>query len=254
MVRTIFVLSVVILGAMVVTFVGVRASDWLVTPAVCPEDMVVVTAVPGVTCVDTYEASPDSSCPHALTENPQQTVGNLAVPTCLAKAEENTIPWRFVTREEARQLCARSQKRLPTSQEWYEIMVATDMTDCVLDESSALSSGDRPGCKTPGGVFDGVGNVWEWVSEDVVEGEYNNRLLPKDGYVTAVDATGVAIETSELPDDGFDGDYVRTSNSGLFGMVRGGFYRSGEDGGIYALQANIAPTFSSAGIGFRCVK
>ncbi len=252
--RTTFVLTVVILGAMVVTFVGVRASDWLVTPAVCPDDMVVVDSVPGVTCVDRYEAGPDSSCPHALTENPQQTAGNLAVPTCLAKADENTVPWRFVAREEARQLCARSQKRLPTSQEWYEMMVATDMTNCVLDESSALPAGERQTCKTPVGVYDGVGNVWEWVSDDVVDGVYNNRLLPKDGYVTAVDATGVVVETNETANSSFGGDYVRTSSSGLFGMVRGGFYQSGEDGGIYALQANIAPTFSSAGIGFRCVK
>lgn len=36
-------------------------------------------------------------------------------------------------------------------------------------------------------------------------------------------------------------------------MMRGGFYRSGEDGGIYSIHADIEPTFSSGAIGFRCV-
>jgi hypothetical protein len=79
-------------------------------------------------------------------------------------------------------------------------------------------------------------------------------MLPVSGYVLSVDSSGVASQTGTTTSDLFGSDYARFPESGVFGMVRGGFYGSGEDGGIYALQANIAPTFASAGIGFRCVR
>jgi hypothetical protein len=37
-------------------------------------------------------------------------------------------------------------------------------------------------------------------------------------------------------------------------MIRGGFYSSGEDAGLYTINASIPTSFATQGIGFRCVQ
>jgi formylglycine-generating enzyme required for sulfatase activity len=104
-------------------------------------------------------------------------------------------------------------------------------------------------------MHDAVGNVWEWTSDDVIDGGYNDRTLPNAGYVREVDAGGVATETQlELPEPNFYDDYIWSNQSEVYGLLRGGFYGSGNDGGVFAVQAMTKPSFTGAAIGFRCAQ
>jgi hypothetical protein len=246
----------VIVVASILTTLGIKASDTMTaSDALCPVDMMPVEAVPGVTCVDAFEAVPGSSCPHHVVANPQSTKGNIAIATCIPEGDRNIAePWRFVTREDARVLCARVGKRLPTAKEWYEISLSVPVETCVFSAEQPHTSGVVSDCVSVSTVHNLPGNVWEWVNDDVIEGMYNGRKLPETGYVAAVDDCGVVSLSSSTPVADFGMDYAWTTASGIMGMVRGGFYRSGEDGGLYAVQTNVPPTFASAGIGFRCVR
>ncbi len=252
--KRLLVLAVVVVGATFATTLAIQATDYLTAAdSLCPVDMVPVEAVPGVLCVDRSEARATASCLHLTPDSPQATKGNLALATCEATGDGAGEPWRFIAREEAASMCARSGKRLPTAGEWYAIALASDTSGCVFDATRPVPAGETT-CTTPTGVAHLPGNVWEWVSDDVIDAIWNGRTVPSSGYVASVDSSGIASQTSTTTSDQFGADYARFSKSGVFGMVRGGFYGSGEDGGIYALQANIAPTFASAGIGFRCVR
>ncbi len=99
-----------------------------------------------------------------------------------------------------------------------------------------------------------VGNVWEWVDETVTNRSFNERELPMEGYVTEVDASGVAITTDAVKGSELYGDdYFWSKDEGTFGMIRGGFYGSGKDAGLYTTNASVPTSFATQGVGFRCV-
>ena len=79
-------------------------------------------------------------------------------------------------------------------------------------------------------------------------------LLPEEGYVTSVDAQGLAITSATTPDDMYGRDYVWSKTEGVFGMIRGGFYGSNQDAGLYTVNASVQTNFATQGVGFRCVK
>lgn len=264
-----FKVSLVIFGAVIITALGIDAADTLrgsegtllsqvisTGAGGCPKGMVSVEAVPGVTCVDAYEASPSVECPST---NPDQLVAsmrNVEQPACQAESKQEALPWRFVTRDQAMQLCARGGKRLPTSEEWYALSLgmANVEGNCNIDSGNVAVTGSYNACIAPSGVYDLVGNVWEWVSDDVIDGVYNNTTLPSSGYVAQVDKTGVATESSKEPQELFGKDYFWSMQEGAFGIIRGGYYASESDGGVYTVHADTRPTTASVGIGFRCVK
>jgi len=206
-------------------------------------------------CVDTYEASPGEDCPHQDPNNVIASQENVSTGSCQPVTQPDAAPWRFVSYTDAQQLCARVGKRLPNNDEWYRAVsgIAAD-APCVLGGQGSPEPTGTANCVSPLGAHDLIGNVWEWVDAEVVEGVYNDRTLPLDGYVTAVDGDGVVSETSQRPQSDFGEDYAWTSTDGVTGMIRGGFYGSGTDGGIFSLNSSIATNFRATGIGFRCVR
>ncbi len=260
--------TLVIIGAVVITALGIDASDTFNgstdtllsqvirgKEGVCPSGMIATDIVAGVRCVDAYEASPGQKCP---TQNPEQmlaTQNNMSAQECVSQSASGMLPWRFVTRDQAMQLCARSGKRLPTSEEWYALSLSTVQNEeaCNVRSGNAAKTGAYADCTAGGTVYDLVGNVWEWVSGDVVNGFYNDVTLPQSGFVSQVSSQGTVISVTGDAQDLFGKDYFWSRHDGTYGIIRGGYYDSASDAGIYTMHADTAPTTASAGVGFRCV-
>jgi formylglycine-generating enzyme required for sulfatase activity len=259
----------IIFGALVVTTLGISATDSLQgnsgsllgllatsEEGVCPADMVHVPTAATFTCIDRFEASPAPTCPIAAPGSQTETQQNLNESTCSSVALEAVTPWTFVAREQAAALCARSGKRLPTAEEWYTAAIGTPDTAsaCNVSQSGVWNTGSNQACVAATGIVDAVGNVWEWVSDDVRNGVLGTVPLPTEGYVQQVDATGLPSVTGTAPHEQFAGDYFWSSPAGVYGLLRGGYYGNETDAGVFATQAKTAPTAATVAIGFRCVR
>ncbi|MCA9365856.1 SUMF1/EgtB/PvdO family nonheme iron enzyme [Candidatus Kaiserbacteria bacterium] len=260
----------VVFGAVVITALGIDAADTISgsrstllgqlvssQTGACPSGMVEVKMATTFSCVDKYESSPSTNCFIKDIQNEAEAKTNLGNENCSSDSLEKAKPWRFVTREQAQLLCYRSGKRLPTAAEWYQIALGTpDETEvCNVDDTSVIAGRNDSQCVSAVGAVNTIGNVWEWVSDDVINGIYNNREIPKSGYVTQVDSDGVAIVTEIEPEnDQFGEDYFWSESDGNFGVLKGGFFGSQSDAGIYATHMQTVPTMFGVAIGFRCVQ
>lgn len=253
--------------AVVLSTLGIQASDTLrgfdtsLTGLVsesqgpCGDGAVQMLLGSHALCIDAYEAAASDSCPH---ENPQsqvETQDNMNESSCLAVSGEGLQPWRYVGLTQAQQLCGRAGKRLPTNEEWYKMASGlADQSSCIVEKRGAPALTGESNCVTPAGVYDVVGNVWEWIDEEIVNGTYNSRELPESGYVSLVDSDGVVVETSPSAYPEFGADYAWTKSEGVYGVIRGGFYGSDDDAGIFAQNLAVPLDFRTAGVGFRCVR
>lgn len=259
----------VIVLAAVLTALGIDASDTLSGSkntllgqlisskenSLCPEGMIQVPSALTFTCADMYEASADEACPYPNPSNELESKANTEVQNCSALSVKGAEPWRFVTREQASLACARAGKRLPKSSEWYMLAVGTSESEkaCNTETAGGQKTGQSEACVSAVGARDAIGNLWEWTSDDVIDGVYEGRKLPLDGYVAQVDAGGMATRVSDTASDLFYSDYFWSTPEGAFGILRGGFFGSRSDAGVYAAHARTVPTSFGTAIGFRCV-
>ena len=257
----------VTVGIVLLTSLAINASDSLtgnggnflaqlvgIEQSVCPTGMVHVPAALTFSCVDEYEATPNKDCPVSLTASQLDTDINLGQNTCMAASQSELQPWRHVTREQAVVLCTRAGKRLPSAAEWYQAALGTEAGVCNVSSGEVATGEQFAECRSAVGIKNAVGNVWEWVSDDVIDGMYQGRSLPATGYVAQVDAGGVATVTGENLTDEMLGGYFWSKGEGAFGIIRGGFYGSKADASSYTMHAYTVPTFRGAAVGFRCVK
>jgi len=258
--------SLVVVGAIVFSTVAIQASDIvrsidgnmvglaLDNGSICGPGATEVYLGSGALCVDLYEAAASKDCADADPDNETQTQNNVNDVACHAVSEEGREPWRYVSLPQAQQLCARTGKRLPNNDEWYALVSAMgDQTSCNTTGPGVRATGAQQ-CTTYAGVYDMVGNLWEWVDGQVVDGQYNDRPVPGSGYVQLVDADGVVLETGTKEREEYGGDYATTDSVGIYGMVRGGFYGSEEDAGLYAQNLSVPLNLKAPGVGFRCVR
>lgn len=255
----------VVFGAIGVSALGLFASDGLrgidrdlvaltgSSSAVCPQGMVEFKHQGNTLCVDMYEAAPSDGCPHPDPRNVIETETNITNAECYAASVPEATPWRFVSLPQAQRLCADAGKRLPSSAEWYRVALGTESESCVVDHSTPAQTGTSE-CRSAAGVYDMVGNLWEWTDEQVNGNTFDGRTLPAEGYVGEVDVSGVAIQTQNEANELYGADYFWSKEEGVFGMIRGGFYGSGSDAGLYTVNASVSTSFASPGVGFRCVK
>lgn len=205
----------------------------------------------GIWCVDMFPASPSLGCLHQNPRAPLHTAENLAVSNCFPESQEGVLPWSFVNREQAEQLCGRVGKSLLPGQVWYQAALGTPSESCNVSSNMARINATSE-CRSEVGVFDMVGNVWEFVSETAKEQTVAGSPLPASGYVAMVDEYGWPRSSTSTPQEQFDGDRVWSDPTIDSAVMRGGFYDSGSAAGVNTLHAAVGLDFSSAATGFRC--
>lgn len=230
----------------------------------CPDDMVFIASSEGGFCMDKYEASANDSCPEPNPDNQAGTRINLADPACSPVSKAENIPWRFISQTQAAEACAKAGKRLPTNKEWLQASLGTpDLdsgwgnNDCQVGKnwtSQPGKTGEGVNCVSASGVYDMIGNVWEWVDGTINDGFYEGQELPGQGYVASADTDGLAGETSNTEDPNYYNDYFWIKNSGVRGMARGGYWDNLSGAGQYAMYLVSPPSFAGTGVGFRCAK
>lgn len=244
--------------------------------AACPDDSV----MSGTACIDKYEASvwhvpPEQKSLIGKLQKGSATLadltaagavqlglapGDLATAGCPATGNgclniyavsiPGARPAGFMTYFQAAAAARNALKRLPTNQEWQAAALGTpDGTPCNVGPDETYPSnpnavpantGSQPGCVSDVGVFDMVGNLWEWVAEW-------RAFSP--GCFTLPATFGGDLSCVGGP----------TGSGETGAMIRGGFFGpfnlgGGTHAGVFAVRANITPSFSPGGIGFRCAR
>ncbi len=261
-----FKATMTVFGAVMLSTLGIYASDKLQGidtgvdqqvgargSGTCREGMAPLKVQGTVLCVDIYEASPGEKCPYRTLSSILHSEQNANTKECYAISEEKVLPWNYVSLSQAQRMCAQGGKRLPTSEEWYHIALGTNVDGCAIDEDGVRTTGNTE-CISGIGAHDAIGNLWEWVDEQVVGNMYEGRALPEEGYVTSVDVAGIAITSGENADALYGDDYFWSTTEGVSGMIRGGFYGSDDDAGLYTVNASVPTNFATQGVGFRCVE
>jgi formylglycine-generating enzyme required for sulfatase activity len=215
-------------------------------------------------CVDVYEASPGEGCPYDKPRSQDETNLNIADQDCMPASVPNTHPWTNVTQPQAALLCERAGKQLLSPGAWYVAARGTPDSAATLNEEQCNISANRADgpaltgsgmrCVSDTGAYDMIGNVWEWVDGAVMRGVWDDVPLPPTGYVQGVDMHGMPRVTGSAADERFGGDRLWSDTQNDTGILRGGYYGSGSNAGIYAVYAASPLSFYAAAAGFRCAR
>ncbi len=230
----------------------------------CGVDMVYVVAPGGGFCIDKYEVSASENCPYAEPMSQSDTRFNVNDKKCKPVSKSGQTPWRFISQDQAILACAKAGKRLPTNEEWFAAALGTpdrlsgwSVNDCQVDnnwDDQPGKTGDGINCVSAAGAFDMIGNVWEWVSGTVDNGEYEGRELPSSGYINGTDSGVMPAKTEDEPDQNYYDDYFWLTKKGVRGVARGGYWGNKGEAGQYSLYVVVEPSYTGKGIGFRCAK
>ena len=240
---------------------------------VCPEGMAYINKIGGY-CIDKYEASMPSATSSVM--GSAEDIANRNNPGSMkAVSQAGVIPWVRVSQVSARTACENAGKNLCSDEEWlgasnvqgqtyylptglnvapYYCVVSsgTYCTDNSYESGEACDtgtySGGASGCYSEEGVYDLVGNVWEWTDE-VVDVTNPDGVA---GWKYANQEGEWQTSTSGLWNKyGNDGVYLPLTTTGR-AVFRGGCWSIGARAGPFCANLNLAPTLTNSRIGFRC--
>lgn len=231
----------------------------------CPADMAYIQDAQGDYCIDKYEASAGDDCQFQNPENIMHSKINIDNPDCLALARPDMEPWVNISQNLAAAACLKSGKRLATNREWYRAALGTPDKDNNWEASSCQVDknwGNQPGktgsgadCISYSGTYDMIGNVWEWIDASIVDGFHENKKLPEQGFVQAIDEKDAfPSDTNPEPQALYNNDYFWIKDTEIRAVARGGYWSSKENAGYYSHYIVSEPNYAGQGIGFRCVK
>lgn len=241
----------------------------------CPEGMAYINKLNGF-CIDKYEA-------HALNSDgseatPPESAGDsdtLIAAGGKAGSAFNKTVWVYIDQTEARTACSNAGKHLCTDEEWLGAAnvqgeyynLPTDLAVspyyCVTGSSTyclnnspgngeACQTGTYSrgisGCNSAEGVYDQVGNVWEWTNETVDVTNPDGSAGWKYANSTGGWQTSTSSATTIY---GNDAVYFPTTTTGR-AVLRGGIWSYGASAGPFCAYLNHGPTHTFSGIGFRC--
>jgi hypothetical protein len=239
----------------------------------CPTGMAYVHKSGGY-CIDKYEASmpnADSTQMGNATE-----IANRNNPGSMpAESKQGVIPWVRISQTNARIACDNAGKHLCTSEEWlgaanlqgkiYDLPTTLSGSPyyCVLsghncpgnsyENGDACDTGSYEGCQSSEGVYDMVGNVWEWCNETV--DTLDNPCKVGDGWCYATNTDIWSSSSSGCTKYGGDGTYFKDgvySGANERAVLRGGDWGYGADAGPFIVFLGYAPSHTYRSIGFRC--
>jgi len=264
-----------------------RELPFMSNPAKCPSDMVWVET--GKFCIDKYEASNGGGVYYidingdgdildtAVNVYGDGTTFNETTATAKAVSEYNATPWVSINQVNAKAACMAAGKHLATN---YELLLAAkgtpdpdtsdpgdDSEECNIWTNSkpsvatwsvtnqAIKTGTATSCVSDAGVYDLIGNVWEWTDNVINNGLHpaTGASLPSQSYITGLDVYGLPTSTGSSTAD-YNYDHFWINASGYRGFIRGGNWDNGSNAGLFALSLNNAPSSSNVIIGFRCAR
>jgi hypothetical protein len=173
-----------------------------------------------------------------------------------ARSVYNVIPSRFMSWFQAQRFCMNNGKRLLTNAEWQGAALGTPdpgatpgANDCNTNSADPTGTGTRSNCRSWAGVYDAIGNVWEWAA-DWFAGTRGTAESPGSsvtwgpGQIDRVwNARGSAYN---------DGDTAAYKDGIPAAAIRGGYSADAAAAGVFALNLDYAPWFVGSAIGFRC--
>jgi hypothetical protein len=173
------------------------------------------------------------------------TAGDLAARGCpdsgngckhvYAASVPGVFPSAFVTWFQAAAAARNSLKRLPSNQEWQVAALGTpDGALCNIGTALAVT-GSSAGCVSDVGVFDMVGNLYEWVAEWVPRSTTCTASLFGTGDQNCLAGADTGIGPGAL-------------------LRGGGIFDEGAQAGVFAMEAGATPAHSDGGVGFRGVR
>jgi formylglycine-generating enzyme required for sulfatase activity len=127
---------------------------------------------------------------------------------------------------------------LPTDAQWDQFAAGTEVKDAVtsLERSREHPEAVGSGKANPLGLYDVVGNVWEWCLD-----WYDNRIRRKDA-------------NPDMPYVMSDAEAAARGPEETFKVLRGGAWDTGAaDGFTLGSRLRYAPSMANRRTGFRCI-
>jgi len=220
---------------------NVRVDGYILSSQRCPDGMAYINDNGGY-CIDQYEAYNAGSS--------------------IAGSANGTTPWTSVSQTNAKIYCENAGKHLCTSLEWLGAAnlqgqiyylpgdLSVEPYGCNVNSQCApCLTGSRTGCVSVEGVYDMVGNVWEWVDEVV------NTTSPSGGSGNHYPSESGDFQTSTDSDTnkyGNDSVYFAAGTASGRGVLRGGRWSDGAVAGPFCASLALGPSIANPSFGFRC--